>query len=593
MTTEQTIQKIITRINKEWQAEAKLAIARLYELMKQGKKVEEAIKVIEKEYPKLFDIPALRPALLEAAAYGYGIMPEVLTTADEALWASQLTLPWDASGMKLSEKLHGVKKQMHKRIADTVAEQLRKNTSWQDKAKALYDGYTNNSDVIRPQDIAKYMKVVRRATEGDKQALRAQRQALNNIIRLAKNGAPNKALRSAYAKLLQAVQFGTDKQIAKACEVAINEKSRYVAERIIRTEMARAWADGFWSKALNDDDVIAVKFKLSTRHPVFDICDMYAKADMYGLGAGVFPKNKVPALPIHPHCLCRYVELYKGELDMSQKHEQIQQAGDKWLRKLPKEKQMLVLGTDGLREWRKGADWRNYMRGWNGLRKADTRLTQARYVRYKDKKHSIIEPFYKGNTDISMKRIHNGKIKTFIDDEAGITLQELDELNYQLKQSAKLLNIKIDDSFPRVIITTPNKMGNFSKSKMALGNYEAISNTLYVNKLLLSFESRMELLRSGDVPVSRSKLSTIVHELYHLLDARAYSKKYGKITDQEKYVKDIIKISKVKVDELEEKRYNIMDVSSYARKAMFLGRYDEAYTEYRTKQRLKNIKVEE
>ena len=153
-------------------------------------------------------------------------------------------------------------------------------------------------------------------------------------------------------------------------------------------------------------------------------------------------------------------------------------------------------GADGLREWRKGADWRNYMRGWNGLREADTRLTQARYVRYKDKVSSVVEPFYKGNTDISMKRIHNGKIKTFIDDEAGITLQELDELNYQLKQSAKLLNIKIDDSFPRVIITTPNKMGNFSKSKMALGNYEAISNTLYVNKLLLSFESRMELLRS-------------------------------------------------------------------------------------------------
>lgn len=374
MTTEQTIQKIITRINKEWQAEAKLAIARLYELMKQGQKVEEAINVIEKEYPKLFDLPALRPALIEAAAYGYGVAPEILTVADEALWAKRLELPWDESGMKLSEKLHGVKKQIHKRIADTVAEQLRKNTSWQDKAKALYDGYTNNGDVIRPQDIAEYMKAVRRATEGDKQALRAQRQALNNIIRLAKNGAPNKALRSAYAKLLQAVQFGTDKQIAKACEVAINEKSRYVAERIIRTEMARAWADGFWNKALNDDDVIAVKFKLSTRHPVFDICDMYAKADMYGLGAGVFPKNKVPALPIHPHCLCRYVELYKGELDMSKKHEQIQQAGDKWLKKLPKEKQMLVLGADGLREWRKGEDWRNYMRGWNGLRKANTRI---------------------------------------------------------------------------------------------------------------------------------------------------------------------------------------------------------------------------
>ena len=78
------------------------------------------------------------------------------------------------------------------------------------------------------------------------------------------------------------MQQGKEKQIARAVEVAINEKSRYVAERITRTEMARAWADGFWAKVQDDDDVVAVKFKLSSRHPVFDICDMYAKADMFG-----------------------------------------------------------------------------------------------------------------------------------------------------------------------------------------------------------------------------------------------------------------------------------------------------------------------
>ena len=121
-----------------------------------------------------------------------------------------------------------------------------------------------------------------------------QRQGIDDINRLAKNGAPNKALQAAYNELLEAVRKGNEKAIEKAVEVAVNEKSRYVAERITRTEMARAWADGFIAKMKTDADIVAVKFKLSSRHPVFDICDMYAKADMYGLGAGIYPKDKLP-----------------------------------------------------------------------------------------------------------------------------------------------------------------------------------------------------------------------------------------------------------------------------------------------------------
>ena len=66
-----------------------------------------------------------------------------------------------------------------------------------------------------------------------------------------------------------------------------------------------------------------------------DICDMYAKADMYGLGAGIYPKDKLPPLPVHPHCLCRYVEVIEGEVDMQQQRDQAREAGDKWLNSLP------------------------------------------------------------------------------------------------------------------------------------------------------------------------------------------------------------------------------------------------------------------
>ena len=203
-----------------------------------------------------------------------------------------------------------------------------------------------------------------------------QRQAIDNINRLAKNGAPNKALQAAYNELLEAVQKGNEKAIEKAVEVAVNEKSRYVAERISRTEMARAWADGFIAKMKTDADIVAVKFKLSSRHPVFDICDMYAKADMYGLGAGIYPKDKLPPLPVHPHCLCRYVEVIEGEVDMQQQRDQVREAGDKWLNSLPESRRAQVLGRKGLTAWENGEDWRKYMRGYAGLREAESRLAQ-------------------------------------------------------------------------------------------------------------------------------------------------------------------------------------------------------------------------
>ncbi len=368
------LSRIIASFNSEWQAEAKKAIDRLYQLLQDGYKVDAAVSRLAKEHPSLFTLPNLQDALVEAAAYGYGIVPEVLSEGTLNNWRTRLADKWDASGMKLSEKLHGASQSMRNNIIDTLQEQMRKNRAWTDAARALYEGYEADRDILRKQDIPAYLQAVRRATGGDKKAVRAQEKALNNIARMAKRGAPNKALKSAYTEFLDSVQNGTEEQIEKACRVAMEEKARYVAERIARTEMARAWSDGFWAQVQADDDVVAVQFKLSTRHPFFDICDMLAKADMFGLGAGIFPKNKIPAIPVHPHCLCRYVELYEGEADMAKKREQVKKAGDKWLKSLPEVRRMQVLGVRGMAEWENGENWQGIIHGWAGLKTPDTRI---------------------------------------------------------------------------------------------------------------------------------------------------------------------------------------------------------------------------
>lgn len=155
---------------------------------------------------------------------------------------------------------------------------------------------------------------------------------------------------------------------------------RYVAERIARTEMARAYADGFIAKMNQDVDIVAVKFKLSGRHPTFDICDMYAKADMYNLGKGVYPKDKLPPLPVHPHCLCRYSEIYIGEVDTTKEKLRIREAGDKWLEGLADRQRQKVLGAEGVKAWKAGCDWRKYMHGYAGFEKAKSRLTKPKVL---------------------------------------------------------------------------------------------------------------------------------------------------------------------------------------------------------------------
>lgn len=383
MATTDRLAQLINKLNKSWRKDAKKAVKYLMRLLAEGVKTEAAIAKVQQRYPNLSTLPELQPALVEAAAYAYGIVPSALTTAQIKLMGEQLAGKWDESGMTLSEKLHGVGVKMRGAIVSTLQEQMRRNKTWTEAARALYDGYGDDGqnvynggkDIISRQDLPKYLQKVREATGNDLQALAEQRQAIDNINRLAKNGAPNKALQAAYNKLLEAVQKGNEKAIEKAVEVAVNEKSRYVAERITRTEMARAWADGFIAKMKTDADIVAVKFKLSSRHPVFDICDMYAKADMYGLGAGIYPKDKLPPLPVHPHCLCRYVEVIEGEVDMQQQRDQVREAGDKWLNSLPESRRAQVLGRKGLKAWEDGEDWRKYMRGYAGLREAESRLS--------------------------------------------------------------------------------------------------------------------------------------------------------------------------------------------------------------------------
>lgn len=587
MTTDK-LAELITKLNKSWQRNARKAVRYLQQQLAAGVSVEAALTKVQHRYPKLFTLSELRPALVQAAAYAYGIVPSVLTDAQVKQMGEQLSEAWDAGGMKLSEKLHGAEQKMRASIIGTVREQMRQNKSWREAARALYDGYANGQnaytggqDVIRKQEMARYMQAVRHATEGDTQALRTQLQAMENINRLARHGAPNKALQAAYNELLEKVQQGQEKQIAKAVEVAINEKSRYVAERITRTEMARAWADGFWEKVQADDDIVAVKFKLSSRHPVFDICDMYAKADMFGLGAGIYPKDKAPVLPVHPHCLCRYVEVIEGEVNMKKQREQVRAAGDKWLNSLPESRRAQVLGREGAQAWKEGADWRKYMRGYAGLREAESRLQMYKPVELSGKTLTDKYQSPKGTIkEFQTRKVENAAYDIHVSENVNLKPKMLAEANRQINKCIGLLDVRNKEELPKIVIASNDDLTN------ALGSYVACKNKLYINSEILHRKAYEKYLATLKNPASRNPLMTMLHEMIHWQDARKYVAEFGEITQQDEYMAYIIEMHRGFVDKLVNKRYNFVEISDYASKMYIGDRYDEVMTEYRVKKLL-------
>ena len=233
---------------------------------------------------------------------------------------------------------------------------------------------TRTTTLLMQQALPKYPQAVRNAY-GTPRIVAESRKALRNIERLSQNGAPTKALKAAYKQLIETAQTGTEEAMNKACWVAMQEKSRYIADRIARTEMARAWADGFLADIMQDDDVVAVKWKLSSRHPVFDVCDMYSKANMYNLGSGIYPKSKIPPLPAHPHCLCSCITVYAGEVDLKKQKDCIKAEGEKWLANLSDDHRRKVLGIQGNKAFKRGADWREYMRNWTAPQRMESRIS--------------------------------------------------------------------------------------------------------------------------------------------------------------------------------------------------------------------------
>jgi hypothetical protein len=140
-----------------------------------------------------------------------------------------------------------------------------------------------------------------------------------------------------------AAENGAETAFEAAADRAVMFKARYNAERIVRTETARANGIGKTNAMLEDDDIVSMRWILSSSHDIFDVCNVNAEADSFGLGTGVYPKDNFPEYPAHPNCMCSLSPV-RGVSTPKSKYNP--KAADKFVDSLPASQQKRLRGVD-------------------------------------------------------------------------------------------------------------------------------------------------------------------------------------------------------------------------------------------------------
>ena len=266
-----------------------------------------------------------------------------------------------ADNISLSEKVYTNAQMSQTDIIDTVSAQLRQNSGLNSMARAI-DPYTLHDRTILADKIESLSDYSRTALAGDPDAVKAYREAIKDAQKyvegLSDQNASQGKLKAAYQRVIDATEKGTQEAVDKALDKAINVKARYNAERIARTETARAYGQAVEQRILKDPDAIGLRWELSSVHDEdgVDECEFYATADLYGLGEGCYPTEAVPDYPAHPNCMCILSPIYQGEVpDDNDPDENAQD----YLDDLNQDERESLMGVQGAADYEENPDsWR-------------------------------------------------------------------------------------------------------------------------------------------------------------------------------------------------------------------------------------------
>lgn len=223
------------------------------------------------------------------------------------VWDVRMVKAMKVGDVSLSQRLYANAQQTSQHVAALVKEHAQGKMQARELAIRLYDGYDPKDGIVRPLEgaaRAKLPKALKQLTANP-----VDRASLQKVFEQGQRYAQalkTEPLKAAYLQVLKA--WEQDKGAAaleRSMEIAHKEKTRYMANRIAQTELARAHQHALADTLMADETISVVQVQMSAAHPMADVCDLHSKADLWGLGPGCYPKEKAPKPVYHPFCRCR------------------------------------------------------------------------------------------------------------------------------------------------------------------------------------------------------------------------------------------------------------------------------------------------
>ena len=91
----------------------------------------------------------------------------------------------------------------------------------------------------------------------------------------------------------------------------------------------------------------------------------------------MFPKDKVPLLPAHPHCMCFLKPVIRGMIDNETPIDRVEEGGREYLDSVSLHHRQMLLGIHGEKDVMDGKiSWTQKARGYSG-KKVDSRLSST------------------------------------------------------------------------------------------------------------------------------------------------------------------------------------------------------------------------
>lgn len=226
---------------------------------------------------------------------------------------------WD-DGLKLSERFWDFSQQAMARLKNTIMEGIR----YDHGVKALMYQMQYTIEALEQQEFAivlkeqlpKWLKEFEESTKGllvnaeSRQAWEKIKRKVEKYIEKRSKEGTYYAGRQLLKEIEEALWEGKMELVNKAVKWWVYDKQLYRLKTIAWTETAHAYMKATVELTKDEEEVVGYQWRLSRSHPRADICDVYATVD-YGLGRGVHPKDKLPRLPAHPHCMCYLVPVVR------------------------------------------------------------------------------------------------------------------------------------------------------------------------------------------------------------------------------------------------------------------------------------------